>query len=317
MKKLGALALLGLTLGAEKTVVGAIVYDVPAGNTTQPNNSPIWNSVGLWDGAGGVVIAPNYFLSAQHVGSLNPGGTFSLTTTISGVTSTTNYITTQSDPIPNTDLVVWQVNGTFPSQSIMPLYTGTAASEVGLPVSFVGYGLHTQGTPINVTGLVPNGWYWTGGQAKNSSTNTVTSVMNDGVHNSEALDYVFGPGDDGIYAAGDSGGGAFIDNGGQYQLAGIAYGVQEFFTETSPGVYTPLADGNNGGAFDAAIYNGTGLYVQNDMLDFIPATTAGQGGQASSVVAYENQIMSFVPEPGSAALGLGGAVLLLRRPRSL
>jgi hypothetical protein len=264
-----------------------------------------------------VVIAPNYFISAQHVGSLNPGGTFSLTTIINGVTSTTNYITSQSNPIPNTDLVVWQVNGTFPSQSIMPLYSGTTASEVGMQVSFVGYGLHTQGTPINETGSTPNGWYWTGSGAKNASTNTVTSVMDDGVHGAEALDYVFGPGDDGIYAAGDSGGGAFIDNNGQYQLAGIAYGVEEFYTEPSQGVYIPLADGNNGGGFDAAIYNGTGLYVQNDMGDYVSAGSAGQGGQASSVVAYEAQIMSFVPEPGSVALGVGcAAFLLCKRRRS-
>jgi MYXO-CTERM domain-containing protein len=52
------------------------------------------------------------------------------------------------------------------------------------------------------------------------------------------------------------------------------------------------------------------------MGDYLAAGSAGQGGQASSVVAYESQIMSFVPEPGSMALGLGGAVLLLSRRRS-
>jgi hypothetical protein len=269
-----------------------------------------------------VVIGANSFLSAQHLAG-SVGQIFYLTTTVSNVTTTTPYTTIAEDPIPNTDLVVWQVSGTFPSTSIAPLYSGTP--QVGAGLSFVGYGLHTQGTAI-VTGSVTNGWYWAGSPAKNYSQNTIYSVANDGVDNSQSLDYLFQPitgQNEGIYASGDSGGGAFIDNAGQYQLAGIAYGVTEYYTRSgSPGnyAYTPLADGNNGGGFDAAIYDGTGLYVETSTSPAVYAAADGAGfqnqyGVASDVVPYENQILAFVPEPGSMALAAASGVLLLGRRR--
>jgi len=327
MKRRAAYVLSSAILAIQGRARGAIVYDVPAGNTTPLNNNVIWNSVGAFGSGGGVVIGTNTFITVDHVGGESPGGPFSLVTTVNNVTTTTTYTTTAAAVVPTTDLVVFQVNGTFAATSIAPLYTGTAAQQVGASLSMVGNGYATQGAAI-VTNSVTNGWYWAGNQVKNYSQNTVYTVANDSLTNSQSLDYLFQPisgQNEGIYASGDSGGGAFIFNGGEFQLAGLADNIAPaYYQETSPGVYTLLSDGHAGaGVFDAAIYDGTNLYVEVSPGDYETANSQGyqnEYGVASDIQEYESQILlaqaSLVPEPASGAILLGMlSPLALRRRR--
>jgi hypothetical protein len=325
MKKQATLILMGAVLGVQARSRGAVVYDVPAGNTGQMNNSIVWNSVGAFGSGGGVVIGPSQFISVAHVSGAP--GPFSLVTTVGGVTTTNSYSAIASTGIPGTDLTVWTISGTFPTTSIAPLYTGTAGGLTNAPLYLVGNGYFTQGAAIT-TNSVMNGWYWAGTKTKNYSQNTVdgTVVMNGGNGlGTPSLDFLFQPEtgvNEGIYTSGDSGGGAFVYNSaaGEYQLAGIADNIApDYYQETSPGVYTLLSDGHAGtGVFDAAIYNATNLYVQTGPTTYVLADSEGlqnEVGIADDLQPYYGQIEALVPEPGTLALGVGGAMLLLWRRR--
>ena len=270
---------------------------------------------------GGAIIGSHYFLSAQH---LFPavGSTVKLTTvTGPGPTTTTQtYTTIGVTNIVDTDIAVWEISGTFPSSSIVPLYSGAAGTELGEAFSMLGYGFHEQGSAV-ITGSTQNGWlragtYGLNGQ-KNFGTNTVGAITNDGAHGSEALVYDFtaGGATEAIDMLGDSGGGVFINVGGTEELAGLNYAVMQFYTAP-----------NAGSLINAAIYDTTGLYV-TDGVNFYDAQSLGiysQYGYASEIAPYVEQIQAaMVPEPaGGVLLGLATLGLLLaararrRRARS-
>jgi hypothetical protein len=145
-----ALGMAALLVLLARPLDAAIVYSVPLGLTAQPTDDPRWNSTVQWQqvNGGGTIIGSQYFLSAQH---LNPvvGNTISLTTVTGGgpVTTTTTYMTSAVTNIPNTDLAVWQITGTFPSSSIVPLYGNAPGTETNQAISMLGYGFHIQGRP--------------------------------------------------------------------------------------------------------------------------------------------------------------------------
>ena len=118
-----AVAVGGLLFLLGRPAEGAVVYGTPGGVTAQPTDDPLWNSTVQWtlQNGGGTIIGPHSVLTAQH---LNPsiGATLSLTTVtgVGPVTNTQTYTTTATTYIPNTDLAVWTVSGTFPSSSIVP-----------------------------------------------------------------------------------------------------------------------------------------------------------------------------------------------------
>lgn len=303
--------ILGLLLTCFAPVRANIIYDQPNGLTTPLDNDPRWNSTVQWNVASGTVIAPNYFLTAQHFdGSI--GDPVSLTTTVLGVTTTTTYTTGTQYDIPNSDLRVIQiVGGTFPASSIVPLYSGAPGTEVGQAVSMFGYGPYVQGNPI-MPGSVQNGWSYGGTYApadyKNYGGNSVDAVVGGGPGGENMLEYTFGPSPGlSIYGPGDSGGGMFIDNNGTWQVAGVAYGVtQLYFKSGSTYVF-----------MNGAIYNPAGLYVNNgtDADPDYELATVAQQGDASEIAPFESEIENItgVPEPASIALISFGALLLLRR----
>jgi hypothetical protein len=94
----------------------------------QPANSG-WQFEGQFDGLLGTVIAPNYFITAKHIGGVL-GDKF----TFNG----TNYTTTAVFPDPSNDLQIWRVSGTFPIQA--PLYAGSPGSEANLFLTVFGRG---------------------------------------------------------------------------------------------------------------------------------------------------------------------------------
>lgn len=314
MKYIALAALACLCLWGSRAQAN-IIYDNADGITQQPSDDIRWNSTGSFGIGGGVVIAPSYFLSAQHLGS---NSTFTLTTDIGGVTSSQSYTTVAGYDIPNTDLRVWKIAGTFPQSSIVPLYSGPAGSEAGQKASFIGFGYHQQGAAVTSTyngNTVQNGWLWGGTAVKNFGQNDINQITNDAPGGAPTLNYTFDPltgQNESIFTVGDSGGGTFIFNTatGRYELAGINYGISQYFTQQ-----------NAGSAVNAAIYDARGLYV-SDGTNFYDAATVNNGqflhqnGYSSEIAPYESQIdaVTGVPEPASVGLLLlACAPALLRR----
>ena len=118
------LALLIGVLWPFASAVAVILYGTgdPSVNTSPPTGAFAnsgWQFEGQFDGFLGTVIAPNYFITAKHIGG-SVGDTF----TFSG----TNYMTTAVFPDPSSDLQIWRVAGSFPSHAA--IYSSVAGTEV-------------------------------------------------------------------------------------------------------------------------------------------------------------------------------------------
>lgn len=256
---------------------------------------------GLWQGLTATAIAPNYFITATHLGG-NIGSTF----TYEGNT----YATTAKFTDPNSsDLTIWQVNGTF--ANFAPIYTGN--DEAGQ--TLVTYGRGGPQGSSTANGVQLGGWTWTGpSTALSWGTNTVVSAGSlPDAGPTQYLVYQFneklGP-NTGALTAGDSGGGVFIQKNGLWQLAGV--------NSLADGTYnTVSADDPNlahSPSFSGSLYNATGLYLTGDTIP-ISAThfpSAIMSESYSSRVSTElNWIIQVtgVPEPSSFLLFAGGLAI--------
>src|ERR1700736_3153139 len=104
----------------------------PTANTTAPTGAYAnrgWQFEGQFDGFLGTAIAPNYFITAKHIGGA-VGGKFNF--------NGPNYTTTAVRPDPSSDLQIWRVSGTLPIQA--PLYAGSPGNEVNLFLAVFGRG---------------------------------------------------------------------------------------------------------------------------------------------------------------------------------
>src|SRR5258705_5905165 len=123
-----------------------VLYRSPTRNTAAPAGTLVnsgWQWEGKWGSFVGTPIAPNYFITAGHVG----GGV--------GQTFTFNwkpYTTVGMFDDPNSDLRIYKVNGTFPSYA--PLYT--QPYEVGKPMVVIGRGAQ-RGSEVRVNNVL-KGW---------------------------------------------------------------------------------------------------------------------------------------------------------------
>jgi len=259
------------TLSLASATRASLIYDVPNGITTAPADDRGWSLTGSWQVGGGVAIAPNYFLTAQHL-----GGTAGQSFVLDGRTFTAASFT----DIAGSDLRLVKINGTFASYA--PLYRGAAASEAGQPIAMVGFGRFAHGAAVT-TGTTQNGWNWGTAAGKNFAMNTAAGVVT--LSGMQLLDYSFDPisgQNEGIYSVGDSGGGTFINTGGAWRLAGINFAVTNFYTQ-------PLAPN----PIQASIYNGTGLFVKDQNGNFV-AATGPQFGYATEIAAYISRIDSVI-----------------------
>ena len=249
----------------------SLVYDVSNGLTVAPADDRGWSLTGSWQVGGGVAVAPNYFLTAQHLGG-TPGQSF--------VVDGRTFVAGSFTDIAGSDLRLIKINGTFPAYA--PLYRGAPGSEAGQAISMIGFGRYAHGSPVT-TGTTQNGWNWGAAASKNFAMNTADGVVT--LSGSQLLDYTFKPisgRNEGIYSVGDSGGGTFIKTGGAWRLAGINFAVTNFYTQ-------PLAPN----PIQASIDNGTGLFVKDQNGNFI-AATAPQSGFATEIAAYLSRIDAVI-----------------------
>ncbi len=270
------------------TASAVILYGTgdPTVNTTvSPTDAAYtpWQYEGQWGGFLGTAIAPNYFITAAHVGG-GVGQGFNY--------QGNSYTTVGSYALAGTDLTIWQVDHSFSSYA--QIYRGN--DEVGKDLVVIGRGTQ-RGSEVMV-GSQAQGWNWGGGDGvQRWGENTVASAGTlPGYWQMLSATFDAGAGPNEAHlSGGDSGGAVFILNGSTWELAGINYAVD--------GPYSLTA---GGASFIAAMHDQTGLYdgVSGDPL-------AGPGAfYATRISSYQNWIdgITAVPEPTTMIVG---ALLLL------
>lgn len=277
--------LLSLVFGLPRPACAVILYrtgDTTA-NTTAPRRELAgsgWQYQGIFGSFLGTAIAPNFFITAAHVGGA-VGGVF----TFQGVPHA--LLEAYNDPF--SDLIIWRVDGQFPI--FAPLYS--TSSEAGQHLVAIGRGTQRGGEVIKNTTL--RGWFWGPGDGvQRWGENVVTSVVSGGPLN----DYVYatfdsnGLADECHLSAGDSGGAIFIQEGGVWKLAGINYAVDDLYTSST-----------GDGIFDAAVFDARDFYSQNPDGSFsliagpLPVPTGFYASRISSKLAW---IYSVIDPTGDA-----------------
>ena len=211
-------------------------------NTTEPTGSLAnsgWQWQGTWSGGLGTAIGPHHFVTAKHLGGAI-GDVFTL--------GTTPYFTLSSVDSVSSDLRIWEVLETLPSWA--ELYR--SPDELGKPLVVMGFGV-SRGPEVRVSDVL-KGWEWgTGAGTLRWGENVVVGTNNYGPNIGPLLKARFDAGanaNEAHLASNDSGGGVFIQEGGQWKLAGINYAVDGNFNTST-----------NGNGFSAALFDVGGLYV--------------------------------------------------------
>lgn len=305
------------------TVSAVLFYDTDnaAFNTTAPAGGYAdsgWQYEGYYGGFLGTMIAPQYFITVQHVGP--QGGTFVHAGIFNGGTDVTYTIDMSANggagywDIAGTDLRIVKINEAFPYYA--PLYTGSG--EVGMSLVTVGRG-GPRGAEVLVSGNLHG---WEHGLA-DGIARWGTNIVSDTTTIGGLGDLLVVEFDDSgpfhtIYEAtlssGDSGGGVFVNDGGIWKLAGVNYSVDGLF------------DTNNvtgdGSEFGAGLFDRGGLYQGSDAQgwNFIPNLPLDNPSSfyATRISAHATTIQSIavVPEPDTLLLAaVAGLGALTRRRR--
>ena len=254
-KSLNRLLFIGLSILFFSTEQGqaVILYGTgdPGANTSAPTGvltGSGWQYEGQFGLFLGTVIASNYFVTAKHI-----GGSVGQTFTFNG----TDYTTTAAFADPSSDLQIWQIAGTFPIHA--PIFSSVAGSEVNLDLIVFGRGTR-RGDPVNVgSDMHLGGWRWgISDGVQRWGTNFVSSIVIDPSYGKllrATFDANDGP-DEAHLSVGDSGGAVFVFNekSNTWELAGINLAVD--------GPFSASSNGTN--AFDAAMFDTTDLFVQDE-----------------------------------------------------
>ncbi|HEY1050294.1 MAG TPA: hypothetical protein VGE39_11085, partial [Prosthecobacter sp.] len=287
-------------------------------NTTAPTGAfedSGWQYEGTYGGFLGTIIAPQYFITAQHFGP--QGSTFVHNGLFNGGSDVVYNIDATANggvgywDIAGTDLRILRVQEIFPYYA--PLYTGGA--ETGLTMVIHGKG-GPRGDPILVSSVL-QGWEHGAPDAtprwgSNTVSGIYASVLGDLVMASFSAT---GTAEEATLSGGDSGGGLFVNDGGIWKLAGVNYSVDGRFDRNNT-----VGDGSD---FDAALFDRGGLYQGSDSFGW---TLVPNGPVDDPSSLYASRISSnaaaisaivVVPEPQSALLVMLAAVFFMRRGRGL
>ena len=226
----------------------------PAVNTTAPTGELAdsgWQYQGQFGGFLGTPIAPQFFITAKHIG--HAGTVF----TFNGV----NYTLGRQYADPQSDLAIWQVSGAFPF--VAPLYT--RGDEVGQRLVVIGRGTE-RGGEIYRDGTL-RGWGWGAGTAvQRWGENLVSGAFTNSNPSDPLLAAAFdanGLPNEAHLSSGDSGGAVFLQDGPLWKLAGINYAVDALWSEPA-----------DASGFNAAIFDARGYYRRTGPGNFVLITSA-------------------------------------------
>lgn len=268
----------------------AVIFDY-TGSPTFNTQAPIgtltnsgWQYEGLWNNFLGTAIAPNFFLTASHVGG-NVGDSFTL--------GSTAYVTTAFFDDPNSDLRIWQVAGTLPTFAL--LYT--KSNEVGKSLVVIGRGTQ-RGDDVMLGGTL-HGWLWGASDGvERWGENVVSGTANFSAGLGSMLvarfDHNAGT-NEATLSVGDSGGAVFLKDGATWKLAGINYAVD--------GPYSSSPDGS--AATQAALFDQSGFYEASG--SGVVAVSGPGEFYATRVSTNQTWINSVIPEPSAVVLAMLGA----------
>jgi hypothetical protein len=302
---------LGCAVGATPALA-IIIVGSSAGNTSAPSDPGLatrWGQVGNFSDFLGTPISSQFFVTAKHLGNLTGQAiTFP---------DATSYTTTAAFFDPASDLAIYQIGGTFPSDKIVPMYEGSFFANQAMTI----FGRGRPRTDTQVIGQrFPNGteakgWTWGASTGSRSwGTNTLDGLANGGAAGTQlAWDFDVGGGaNEGILARNDSGGPVFLQEGGVWKLGGINYAVGP----------KDVRETQSGPTLEAAVYDYGGLYLDVGGTWTLQDAAGGDKpaiSYSSSVPANATWVQNVitVPEPGTLALVgcacIGGLALLRRR----
>ncbi|MBK8040722.1 MAG: PEP-CTERM sorting domain-containing protein [Verrucomicrobiaceae bacterium] len=295
---------------------GSAAHNIAAPTGTYENAG--WQYQGYYGAYLGTMIAPQYFLTAQHMGT--QGSSFVSAGLFNGGVDVTYTIDTSANggagywDIAGTDLRILKINEYFPTYAT--LYTGS--SEQGLDMVTMGRG-GVRGADVMVSGTL-HGWkHNVGDGVARWGSNIVSDVTPlPGLGDMLVAEFdTSGPGhtaEESTLSEGDSGGGVFVNDGGIWKLAGINYSVDGLFdTNNTTG---------DGTQFNAALFDRGGLYQGSDGQGWTLIPNVGPDNPSSlyasriSTNAAAIQAIAVVPEPHSVLLiALAGMLTMKRRQR--
>lgn len=243
-----------------------------------------WQYEGQFGAFLGTAIAPNYFITASHI-----GGAVGQAFTYNGQ----SYTTTAVFDDPNSDLRIWKVDGNLGAYA--PL--ATSGATAGAQIVINGRGTQ-RGDAIVSSGGRTVGWSWGASDGAQSwGVNTADGTADGGSGIGTLIKATFDG--DSTLSTGDSGGGVFVNDGGAWKLAGVNYAVESAGTVDGQGVTGALL--------------GQSLYASS-----VAANQGWIGSVVGGVPAYAGppDPVGSVPEPASAGLvAVGAAALIVRRRR--
>ncbi len=223
----------------------------PDANTAAPTGAlqdSGWQWIGTFGAFCGTPIGPSSFVTASHI-----GGTVGQNFRFDGQ----DYRTTGFTIDPASDLRVWHVCGEFARKATID------ETDVATGDGLVVFGRGTQrGAVLTVDlpgGSHAAGWRWGPSDALlRWGTNTVYTLYDNTQSGGRgpllAANFDAGQGaDECALSLGDSGGPVFVHRAGGWRLAAINYAVDGPFRFSATGT-----------DFNAALYDGAGLYYQND-----------------------------------------------------
>jgi hypothetical protein len=275
-------ALFFLDLSTGRAVILLDTGD-PAANTTAPAGNLAgsgWQFEGTWGGFLGTPIAPHFFITAAHIG--RAGADF--------VFQGSAYTVARSFSLPNSDLLIWQVNEAFPS--FAPLYS--KRDEISRHLVVIGRGTQ-RGDAVTLNGTL-RGWSWGAGDSvERWGENDVADVVPYNGHDLlyATFDEHVQPNDhpnESHLSSGDSGGAIFLKDSddGLWKLAAINYAVDDLYTVPD------LATDFVAAIFDARdyySYDGTNFTLISGAA---PVPTGFYGSRISSELAW---ICSVIATP--------------------